>query len=226
MKCRTVENEHSAVCESCGYFHVFDYHCNKRFCPCCAWQISCERRAILDNCKHLLKDPRHLTLTIRNQEDCRAMLVTILSGVRKLLRREICKAIAGGWCTFECTNESRGWHWHAHLLIDSPFICQQQLAKEWAQCTQQDYTIVKLKRAKNYLAEVTKYSVKPSTFAAWNQAQRLEFVKAIRGRRLFVAFRHVAEASRNVRANIKASRKARGQCCTDTVLTSTRIFGK
>lgn len=219
MKCRTQENEHHAVCEDCGFYHTFDYHCNKRFCPCCAWQISCERRNVLDACAHLIKDARHVTVTARNDDNCRAMLQKILSGVRKLLRREILSSVRGGWVTFECTNESRGWHWHAHMLLDSPFIPADQLAINWAQCIGQEFAIVKVKRAKNYLAEVTKYTVKPSVFNGWPQSQRTEFVKAIRGRRLFFAFGHVKEATSNVRANINASRRERGQCCKVPVIT-------
>ena len=34
----------------------------------------------------------------------------------------------GGFYSFECTNERRGWHLHIHALIDSDFISKQILA--------------------------------------------------------------------------------------------------
>lgn len=239
MKCRTNENDHTVVCECCGAVHVFEFHCNKRFCPCCAFQRSMERRKVLENCTHLLKRPKHVVLTARNDDELKRMLTTVLGGVRKLRRRELFAKVAGGWCSFEVTNESRGWHVHAHLLIDAPYIDASMLAKEWAACVGQDFAIVKLKCAcgrcpackatgrANYLAEVTKYTVKPSVFIKWPQELREQFVKCIKGRRLFFAFGHVAEASRNVRAAIKASRSnARTRCCANETLTHLSYFTK
>jgi hypothetical protein len=221
MRCRTREHEHAMVCEHCGQLHVFDYHCNKRFCPCCAWQLSCERRKILESCQHLLKQPKHVVLTARNDEQLRRMLTVVLTGVRKLRRRELFSKVRGGWCSFEVTNESRGWHVHAHLLIDAPFLDAGELARTWGSCVGQDFAIVKIRDARDrkYLAEVTKYTVKPSMFIGWKQSHREEFVKSIRGRRLFFAFGHVAMSSRNVRANIKESRSlARTKCCVSEIL--------
>jgi hypothetical protein len=207
--------------------HHFDYHCNKRFCPACAWQLSCERRKVLENCARLLRQPKHLVLTARNDADLQRMLSIVLAGVRKLRRREIFAKVRGGWCSFEITNESRGWHVHAHMLLDAPYLPAPEVAKEWAACVGQDFAIVKIKdaREKKYLAEVTKYTVKPSVFIGWSQAQRIEFVKTIRGKRMFFAFGHVAEASRNVRAAIKASRSnARTKCCANEQPESLRSF--
>jgi len=223
MRCRTRENEHAMICENCGQPHVFDYHCNKRFCPCCAWQLSCERRKVLESCAHLLRQPKHVVLTARNDEELRRMLLVVLAGVRKLRRRELMSQVRGGWCSFEITNEGRGWHVHAHLLIDAPYIPAPGLAREWASCVGQDFAIVKVKdaREKKYLAEVTKYTVKPSVFIKWEHEKRVEFVKSIRGKRMFFAFGHVAEASRNVRANIKESRGLhRTKCCVSELVTS------
>lgn len=221
MKCRTVENCHHCVCENCGEPHHFDYHCNKRFCPACAWQLSCERRHLLEACAPLLKQPKHCVLTARNDESLTRMLSVVLGGVRKLRRREIFEHVRGGWCGFEVTNEGRGWHVHAHLLIDVRFIAAAELAQEWGQCVGQDYAIVKLKdaREKSYLSEVTKYTVKPSVFIKWPHSKRVEFVKCIRGKRMFFAFGHIAEAARNYRANLKASRNlARTKCCANQAI--------
>jgi len=227
MKCRTNENDHTVVCECCGAVHVFEFHCNKRFCPCCAFQISMERKKVLENCTGLLKQAKHVVLTARNDSELKRMMVVVLGGVRKLRRREVFSKVRGGWCSFEVTNEGRGWHVHAHLLIDAPFIAAPLLAKEWAACVGQDFAIVKIKDAseRHYLAEVTKYTVKPSVFIKWTQEKREEFVKVIKRRRLFFAFGHIAEAARNVRANIKASRSnARTKCCANETLTHIAYF--
>lgn len=227
MRCRTEENVHHTVCEKCGVPHHFDYHCNKRFCPCCAWQLSCERRKILEACAPLLRQPKHVVLTARNQSSLKSMFKVVLAGVRKLRRREVFKQVRGGWCSFEVTNEGRGWHVHAHLLVDVRWLPADVLAREWAACVGQDFAIVKVKdaREKKYLAEVTKYSVKPSVFIQWPHSNRIEFVQAIRGKRMFFAFGHVAEASSAYRANLKVSRGIhRTNCCASQALTAVSVL--
>jgi len=229
MRCRTEENVHAMVCENCGEPHHFDYHCNKRFCPCCAWQLSCERRKILEGCAHLLRQPKHVVLTARNQSQLKAMFRVVLNGVRKLRRREIFSSVKGGWCSFEVTNEGRGWHVHAHLLVDVRWMPASDLAREWAACVGQDFAIVKVKdaREQKYLAEVTKYTVKPSVFIGWPQEQRVEFVKSIRGRRMFFAFGHVAKESAKFRVLAKELRGiARTKCCTSETLTSVSVLAR
>jgi hypothetical protein len=169
-----------------------------------------------------MKQPKHMVLTARNRKELRPMLKVVLDGVRKIRRREVFAGVRGGWCSIEVTNEGRGWHVHAHLLVDVRFIEAKFLATEWAECVGQDFAIVKIKdaREKHYLAEVTKYTVKPSVFIKWPHENRVEFVQGIRSKRMFFAFGHVAEASRNVRAALKVSRGiARTKCCGNEKLT-------
>lgn len=214
MRCRTEEHIHTFFCQSCGQPHHFDFRCEKRFCPSCAVNLSQERKQVLEACCHLLKEPKHLVLTARNQESLKPMLRLVLGGVRKFLRRRLCSRIRGGWCSFEVTKESKGWHVHAHLLIDSPFLPADEVARVWASCVGQSFAIVKLKdcRRKEYLSEVTKYTVKPAQLLEWSFQEVCEFVKAIRARRMFLAFGHVAEASRAYRQNCKLAGKRRWQC--------------
>lgn len=214
MDCRVESKAHTFVCTSCGLPHTFDFRCEKRFCPSCAVNLASERKATLEACQHLLRAPKHLTLTARNQERLVPMVRLVLGGVRKFLRRTLCKNVRGGWASFEITNESRGWHVHAHLLIDVPFLPVHEVASVWASCVGQSYAIVNIKdaRQKSYLQEVCKYTVKPTQLMQWPHADIVEFVRAIRARRLFVAFGHVAEASRNFRANRKMAGKRRWEC--------------
>lgn len=214
MKCRVESEAHTFICMTCGIPHTFDFRCEKRFCPSCAVNLSSERKAILEACQHLLRQPKHLVLTARNQERLVPMLRLVLGGVRKFLRRKLCAGIKGGWCSFEVTNEQRGWHVHAHLLIDAPFLPADVVSRIWAECVGQSYAIVKIKdaREKSYLSEVCKYTVKPAQLMEWPHAEILEFVRAIKGRRMFVAFGHVAEASRNYKANRKMAGRRRWAC--------------
>jgi len=214
MKCRLEDHAHTFVCQRCGSPHTFDFRCEKRFCPSCAVNLATERRATLEACMSLLRSPKHLVLTARNQERLLPMLRLVLGGVRKFLRRKLCAKVKGGWCSFEVTNESRGWHVHAHLLIDAPFLPAHDISSVWASCVGQSFAIVKIRdaREKQYLTEVCKYTVKPAQLIQWPHDDLVEFVQAIRNRRMFLAFGHVAEASRNFRANRKVAGKARWEC--------------
>jgi hypothetical protein len=221
LKCRTVENEVHLICHSCGTPHYFDFHCNKRFCPCCAFQISMERRKLLEACSGILRQPKHVVLTARNNKSLEAMMHVVLGGVRKLRRRDIFAKVAGGWCGFEVSNESRGWHVHAHMLVDVRWLDARELSKEWAECVGQDFAIVKVKdaRERSYLAEVTKYTVKPSVFLKWSQEERAEFVRVIKGKRLFFAFGHVGELAAKTRKTLRVLKAAgREHCCKDEAL--------
>lgn len=90
----------------------------------------------------------------------------------------------------EVTNEGRGWHLHAHLLIDAPFIPADELSRKWAQLLGQDVAIVKVQqvRGEKYLNEVTKYAVKGNDLARWSAQHVAEFVKAFTRQRTHGAF--------------------------------------
>ena len=98
--------------------------------------------------------------------------------------------LAGRFLQVEVTNESKGWHLHAHLLVDAGWISGAKLATEWAKVVGQELAIVKVKdvHSRDYLAEVTKYTVKGSQLATWTGTEIAEFVDAFDGVRTFGVF--------------------------------------
>lgn len=90
----------------------------------------------------------------------------------------------------EVTNEGKGWHLHAHLLIDVDWLPMADVSQTWAKLLGQDFAIVAAKdvRDRSYLQEVTKYAVKGSEIASWSGKTAKEFIEAFEGVRQFSCF--------------------------------------
>ena len=108
----------------------------------------------------------------------------------RLRHRKFCRNWRGGFYSVEVTNEGRGWHLHLHVLVDARWIDAAELARQWAVVTRGFGKIVKVKdcRRNDYLAEVTKYTVKGSELARWTPSQISEFIRAFNGVRTFGVF--------------------------------------
>jgi len=179
------------VCASCGKFKTFFTHCDNFFCPCCQARLSRARRREVEWWTKAIGQPKHVVLTVRNAGTLdKTYLKWFKACLGKLRRRKFARNWHGGFYSIEVTNEGRGWHVHAHLLIDARFIDNQALAVEWANIVGQDFAIVKVKdvRQKSYLNEVTKYAVKSHDLARWSAADVVAFVVAVKGSRMFGTF--------------------------------------
>ena len=132
----------------------------------------------------------------------------------KLRRTLVFEKVQGGCVSIEITNEGRGWHLHAHWLVDARWVDAQALAITWGNLVGQDYAVVKVKdvREKDYAQEICKYLAKGSEVASWDPAQILEFVSAIRGRRFFFAFGSLFKAGKQVRADLAKQKKPMADC--------------
>lgn len=106
--------------------------------------------------------------------------------------------------SLEVTNESRGWHLHAHALVDTPWIDTTELSLTWGALVDQDFAIVRAKdcRDRDYLAEVTKYAVKSSQLSAWPGDDIATFIDAFTGVRQFSVFGTLFK-DRATRAKVK-----------------------
>lgn len=120
---------------------------------------------------------------------------------------------SGTW-SLEVTNESRGWHLHAHLLVESDWIDSGLLSAAWAKQVKQDFAIVKVKdcRAQEYLKEVTKYVVKSSDIARWNGEDIAQLIVAFKGIRSFGVFGELCGQRKQWRLAVKQARSERNRC--------------
>jgi len=112
------------------------------------------------------------------------------------------------------TNESRGWHLHAHLLVESRWVDGAALAWEWAKQVGQKFSIVKVKdaRCEDYLKEIAKYVVKSSELASWEAEEIAEFIVAFKGRRAFGVFGKLCGLRSQWKQDLRAVRDKRNRC--------------
>jgi len=194
-------------CRNCGETKELPYHCNLKWCPSCNWRITASRKTELRRITEGVPNLKHMVLTQRNFEHLtQDKIRETRKNLLKLRRKKIMGKVRAGCCSLEFTNERRGWHMHWHLLLDVPFICEQELARQWGKLVGQEYAIVRCRavRGKDYVTEVCKYVVEGSEIAGWSAAQILEFVSALDGTRLFSVYGEWQKRRKQVKAAMKA----------------------
>jgi len=178
-------------CVNCGRTKAGHHHCDLHFCPSCQRRLAARRAEDLEWWVHVVKRPLHVVLTVRNTSDLtRDYIAWFKSRLARLRRQKLCRAWQGGLWSLEITNEGRGWHLHAHLLVDATYTDARALAIAWAKQVGQAFAIVKVKRVtgSEYLREVTKYTVKGSEMGRWKAADIVSYVRATHRVRMFGTF--------------------------------------
>lgn len=195
-------------CKECSAVKEFGYHCDLKFCPRCNHRITARRIKVMRKWAERIGQPKHLVTTQRNFEVLtRSQIRSHQKALVRLRRSKVFEAVKGGCVSVEITNEGRGWHLHAHWLVDARWVDAAELAVTWADIIGQDErAIVKVKdcRGTSYLAEVSKYVVKGSEIAGWEPHEILEFLVAIHGCRFFFAFGSLFKAGKEIRAELRS----------------------
>lgn len=178
-------------CNGCAQLSKFYNRCDRKWCPLCTPRLAAERRESVEWWTREVGQPKHVVLTSRNTDRISAETVrNFKAAFARLRRSRMSSNWRGGFYSLEVTNEGRGWHLHLHALVDARYIDARQLAITWAKCIGQDFSIVKVRDARdsNYLAEVTKYAVKGSQLASWNGEDVAAFIDAFSNVRTFGVF--------------------------------------
>lgn len=196
--------------------------CHVRLCPVCQWRRS------LNTYRNLakvysdaeMKGLKHLfvTLTIRNvaAADLRQTLESLSAAYSKMMRRKKFRTIIEGYArTIEVTKGKDGtFHPHIHAIWTvapnyghRQYISQAQLCEEWAAALQLDYIpichIEKIKALDGKaVAEVAKYSVKPSDYLGNSIRATADIIEeidpALDGRRFISLGGKVREVKRKI----------------------------
>ena len=79
----------------------------------------------------------------------------------KLRKQKIFRTVKGGCCSIEFTHEGRGWHMHAHLLLDVRFLDVKKVVHHlgetpWTKICDSE---VDGRQGQDYVKEVSKYVV-------------------------------------------------------------------
>ena len=217
------------TCIGCDETTVHSYHCMIKWCPSCNWRITSRRRELLKQWLPTIAQPKHIVTTQRNRATLTADVIKEhTKNLSRLRRSEVFDQVNGGCVSVEITNESRGWHLHAHWLADARWIDQYELSRTWGKLVGQDYAIVKVIDCRkgergtiggervlspsgtplqgNYERELMKYCVKGSDLAKWTPSELYEFITAVRGRRFFFAFGSLFKRARALRAQLEQSK--------------------
>ena len=179
------------TCQSCGSYEKLPYRCSMKWCPNCNWMITRKRRHLLTAFAKQISQPKHVVLTQRNFEVLSSTKIReFKKGLSRIRRNELFDEVRGGSYSLEITNEGRGWHLHAHLLVEAKWIDASKLAVQWGEQLGQEFGIVKVKdtRDTDYVVEVTKYVAKGSDVAKWSGEEIFQFVEAVSGVRMFGVF--------------------------------------
>jgi hypothetical protein len=153
--------------------------------------ISRRRLQLIQLWAKRITQPKHVVLTQRNTEKFTGATISkFQKDLGRLQRSKLFHEVSGGCASLEVTNEGRGWHLHAHLLLNVPWIKGSRLAVAWSKIIGQQFAIVKVKDARemDYLGELCKYVCKPEEMADWKPSDIAAFILAIRKRRFFKTF--------------------------------------
>lgn len=199
------QSETFCHCLACGHTMSFFNRCDRFYCPMCVAKLCWRRRQSIAAWTEAVTQPKHVVLTVRNTTNLSKTYVQwFKTALGKLRRLKTNTNWRGGLQSLEVTNEGRGWHLHAHLLVDAGWIPASDLAVQWSRLVAQDFAIVKVKSTQDraYLQEVTKYAVKGSEAASWSGKKIGEFVDSFTGVRQFSVFGSLYK-DRALRSKIK-----------------------
>jgi predicted Rdx family selenoprotein len=197
------------TCKNCGHVESFYYRCSIKWCPRCQWWLATKRQNIIAAWAAKIQQPKHLVTTQSNFDILTHR--TIRQHQRNLarFRRTKCfEKVRGGCVSTEITNESRGWHLHAHWLLDVDWLDMSAVSVTWGKEVGQKFAIVKVKdvRGSNYVGEVAKYLAKGSEIASWDADQINEFTRAIYRCRFFASFGALREMAPEIRRTLALSK--------------------
>ena len=203
------------TCEDCRRVETFYYRCNRKWCPLCNYRIGQKRGLEIGLWANTISQPKHLVLTMRNFPILtRSRIRFFRRALLKLRHRKIFAAVKGGCASLEITNEGKGWHLHAHLLLDVRFIDIQKIAIQWGKLVGQEFGIVHIKdvRGQDFVREVAKYVAKGSELATWPAEQLLEFITAIQGCRFFFQFGSLRAAREAIKKTMRDLKPPSPKC--------------
>jgi hypothetical protein len=203
------------ICRHCRKETWFWNRCDRIYCPICAPKISWRRFQDLQWFASKAKQPKHVVLTHRNDDDISPKAIARhKKSLGKLRRSKFAEKWRGGCWAMEVTNEERGWHIHWHLLVDADWIDGHELGIRWRRVTDEHSHIVKVKdvRDKDYLHEVTRYAVKGSDLASWKPADIASFIQAITRQRTWGVFGSFFKMRNQWKKEMEEQKEEYNQC--------------
>lgn len=180
----------SIICCSCGNVFDIPVYCGDRFCSVCSvsrrMRIRARLQFLVKNLKPLPGyNLKHLTLTIKNQQNLALMTAAIMKSFRKLRQTASWKAhVSGGAFVTEITGNSSDWHVHLHIIIQSKYYKWDTLLKLWMRLSAGRGVYIQNIPKTQVVRYLTKYLSKNDV----PDADRDTLNDALKGTRLFQPF--------------------------------------
>lgn len=173
-----------------GKVRVLSSSCKLRWCPMCSstrrWFLTQEVSSWLKTAKK----PKFLTLTLAHTTaPLEQQVIHLYKCFRKYRKLKIMKQnVEGGVWFFQIkkSDSDNLWHPHLHCVIDSEYISKFDLSAAWAAITitSNIIDIRKIDDCDSAAQEVARYASRPSMLADLEEADRLELLESLHGRRL------------------------------------------
>lgn len=173
-----------------GKVRVLSSSCKLRWCPMCSstrrWFLTQEVATWLKSAKK----PKFLTLTLAHlTSPLERQIVHLYKCFRKFRKLKILKqSVEGGVWFFQIKKSDTDglWHPHLHCVIDSEYISKFDLSAAWAAVTitSNIIDIRKISNCDNAAQEVARYASRPAMLEKFDEADRLELLESLHGRRL------------------------------------------
>lgn len=173
------------ACGNCGVRKMGYTHCKAKWCPMCQAGVAARNKDRVWPVVSKFRWPLHVTLTSRNTATVDG-LRRFRSDFTRFRRSKFwCSTVRGGVAGFEMTHGDKGFHPHAHMLLDCRWLADKtpepnwrghpdhiklhtdrahdELSKIWGRyCRQKEGAIVWVARTAvdTAVAETLKYSLK------------------------------------------------------------------
>lgn len=168
--------------------------CKDRMCPRCSRVNAYKCSKALQEIMQKMPSRRLITLTLKHEAGfLSGQIDRLMSSWRELRRSRDWKAnVRGGIYSLEVklNHANKTWHPHLHIIVEGSYFDQKLLANLWERVTGGS-RIVDIRAIHdtevigNY---ISKYVTKPSEVVEWEDDVLIEYINAIRGRRLFHTF--------------------------------------
>lgn len=172
-----------------GEIRVGASSCGLRWCPLCSRSKAFTITANVREWLQAQKNPRFLTLTLKhNDEPLADQIDRIYTHFKNLRRHPWFKSkVQGGIWFFQIVKSKKTgcWHPHVHCLVVGSYVDQKKLSERWEIITH-DSPIVDIRKVGDVqkAAEyVARYAATPCNVAKLAQADALELMQAMNGRR-------------------------------------------
>jgi hypothetical protein len=165
-KLQTCGSQHW-VYASLDSYHVFPSLCRQRACPVCQHVRGLKLQAALQARIHSFQRPKFLTLTLQHLSPSFADQLALLrkAFVRLRSHPNWQARVASGVWVLEYTIDPDGfYHLHLHIVIDSDYFPQAELALLWEWATYETSCVVWIEKVTNRTAAyMAKYMSKSAT---------------------------------------------------------------